>query len=181
MKRLAMTMGAMILASELMTMPRQQDIEEISVANLSSLLPVEHILCKAPRKKVREFTYEEAQALMRTAVAEAGNQGVWGMILVMAVILNRVAGEEWPDNILDVINQDGQFKTIENGTYYEVEISLDAHEALAYIEKGGLFDTEIIGFEATSDGKVLEKYFHYAYTVGGHDFYVRKPEGANEM
>lgn len=178
MNRLSILLSATLLASSLIPMPGQQDVEELSVL---TNLPVEQLQCNVLRRKVREFSLAEAQALMTIADAEAGNQGIIGRILVMAVVLNRVAGEEWPDNIIDVINQDGQVQPISDGRYYEVKISREAHLALAYIEKGYPIDTEIIGFEATSNDKVLEKYFKYAYTVGGHDFYVRKPEVANEM
>lgn len=124
----------------------------------------------------REYTYEEAQELMRIAQAEAGNQGIDGMMLVMMVVLNRVEDTAFPDTIHDVIFQQGQFQPIADGRYWEVEISTDAHLALAEIEKGTPFDSRIVAFEITSNGKSLERYFKYAYTVGGHDFYFAKGE-----
>lgn len=128
-----------------------------------------------PLYDAREFTYDEAQMLMRIAQAEAGNQGVEGMKLVMMVVLNRVASDHFPDTIEGVIFQDNQFQPVSDGRYYEVEISTEAHLALADIETGKPIDTSIIGFEVSTN-KSLEKYFDYAYTYGDHDFYTEKGE-----
>ena len=122
----------------------------------------------------REFTQSDAQLLMRIAEAEAGNQGREGMKLIIECILNRVHSEQFPDTISEVVHQSGQFETVSNGKYLEVEISPTAHLALADIEKGEEFDEKIIGFETVSNGKALEKYFDYAYTIGDHDFYYAK-------
>ena len=123
--------------------------------------------------KPREFTQEEAQMLMKIAQAEAGNQGIKGMMLVMAVILNRVADPAFPNSIKEVIFQPHQFQPVSDGRYDDVELSEDVHLALAEIEKGTPIDTEIIGFEV-ADSNALDCYFEYAYTVGGHKFYKRK-------
>ena len=134
------------------------------------------IIITGARHEAREFSYEDAQMLMRIAEAEAGNQGVEGMGLVMAVVLNRVKDEDFPGTIKDVIFQPRHFSSVSTGSYYKVKISPEAHEALADIEMGIPYDTSIIGFEATYNGRSLEKWFQYAYTIGGHDFYVKKGE-----
>lgn len=140
--------------------------------------PVEQVLHSEPirpRFTPREFTYEEAQMLMRIAEAEAGNQGVEGMKMVMAVILNRVQNEDYPDTIEEVIFQPHQFQPTKDGRYYSVDISSEAHIALAEIETGEPIDEEVIAFEIASN-KSLERYFTYAYTVGDHNFYTKKGE-----
>lgn len=125
---------------------------------------------------VREFDQADAELLLKIAQAEAGNQGIEGMELIMEVIINRANSETFPSTISDVIFQSGQFETVTNGTYKTVEVSPEAHLALAEIEKGITFDEKIIGFETTVNGKALEKYFDYAYTIGDHDFYYEKKE-----
>lgn len=134
------------------------------------------IIATGARHEVREFSYDDAQMLMRIAEAEAGNQGVEGMGLVMAVVLNRVKDEDFPGTIKDVIFQPRHFSSVSTGSYYKVKISPEAHEALADIEMGIPYDTSIVGFEAVYNGRSLEKWFRYAYTIGGHDFYVKKGE-----
>ena len=131
-----------------------------------------------PQREVREFSYEDAQLLMRIAQAEAGNQGVEGMELVMAVVLNRAASDEFPDTIEKVIFQNNQFQPVTDGRFYKVELSREAHLALADIEAGAILDEDIVAFEITSNNRSLETYFDYSYTVGGHDFYVSKNKNA---
>lgn len=150
-------------------------------------IPVETVQIPEPYKLVlhydpipalytpREFTIAEAQMLMRIAQAEAGNQGVEGMMLIMAVVLNRVKDPDFPSTIQGVVFQKGHFSTVSNGSYDRVELSPEVHIALAQIEMGMPIDEEIIAFES-ADSNELDKWFTYAYTVGNHKFYVKKGE-----
>lgn len=118
-----------------------------------------------------EVSYEDAQCLMKIAEAEAGNQSVEGMALVMKTILNRVEDEDFPDTVYGVISQPGQFETYVSGQYGIAEPSEKAHLALAEIEAGLFDDDTVIAFEVAGN-RVLDKYFFYAFTLGGHDFYT---------
>ena len=125
--------------------------------------------------EVREFTYEDAQLLLKITAAEAGNQSLEGQIAVMTVILNRTYSDNpmWPDSIREVIYQAHQFSTVSNGTIETVEIGPTTHQALAEIEKGIPLDTEIVAFETVGRGS-LTRYFDSAYTIGDHQFYKLK-------
>ena len=129
----------------------------------------------APKYETREFTYDEAQMLMRIAQAEAGNQGIEGMKLIMEVVLNRKNKDGYPGSIEGVIFQPHQFQPVSDGRYYSVELSPEVHLALSEIEQGLPIDENIVAFEITSSNS-LERYFKYAYTVGDHNFYVEKGE-----
>ena len=120
-----------------------------------------------------EVSYEDAQALMKIAQAEAGNQGVDGMALVMKVILNRVEDDDFPDTVYEVISQKGQFESYKNGMYDKAVPSVECHLALAEIEMGSFSDNTIIAFEVAGS-RSLDKYFMFAFTYGGHDFYTEK-------
>ena len=120
-----------------------------------------------------EVSYEDAQALMHIAQAEAGNQGIDGMALVMQVVLNRVADEDYPDTVYDVIAQKGQFDSFRNGAYAKAEPSAECHLALAEIEAGQFVNHTIIAFEVTGS-RSLDRYFRYAFTYRDHDFYTEK-------
>lgn len=119
-----------------------------------------------------EFTLAEADLLMRVAEAEAGNQGSDGMWLVMSVVFNRVQDPAYPSCITDVIYQPHQFSTVSNGSINRVEISADAHEALARLEMGNVAP-HVIGFETTASDE-LDKYFTEVFTHRDHKFYVAK-------
>ena len=61
-----------------------------------------------------EITYDEAQMLMKLAMAEAESDGVVGRAMVMAVVLNRVEDDRFPDSIEGVIFQEHQFSYMVN-------------------------------------------------------------------
>lgn len=120
-----------------------------------------------------EVTYEDAQCLMKIAQAEAGNQGVDGMALVMQTVLNRVEDDDFPNTVYEVISQKGQFQSYANGTYVKAIPCVDCHLALAEVEMGMFSDDTVIAFEVAGT-RSLDKYFMYAFTLGDHDFYTEK-------
>ena len=125
-----------------------------------------------PDNSVIEIEYSDAQWLLKTAQAEAGNQGITGQWLVMCVILNRVDSEDFPDTVYEVISQPGQFSTYASGAIDKAEPTSDTHYALAYLEQGNKAE-QIIAFE-NSKYNSLEKYFWRAFTVRDHTFYTVK-------
>lgn len=124
------------------------------------------------KREVIELTYEEAQLLMKIAQAEAGNQGEEGMWLVMSVIINRKNDEAFPDTVKEVAYQKNCFATVTTGKINKVELSLEAHTALARIEKGEV-KPDIVGFENKSNNS-LERYFDFEFTYLDHNFYTYK-------
>ena len=64
-----------------------------------------------------EIYLGELEELAQLVQAEAGNQSFEGKCLVVDCVLNRVEDPAFPDNIHDVIFQDGQFSVITNGAY----------------------------------------------------------------
>lgn len=121
-----------------------------------------------------QITYQDAQILMRIAQTEAGNQGVQGMYLVMQTVWNRVQSPIYPDSVWEVVTQPCQFEPITNGTYYTVEITPEAHEALAMFEKNLDADKEIIAFESVHNNASLKRYYDTSFTYLGHTFYKQK-------
>jgi len=121
-----------------------------------------------------QVSYDDARRLMMIAEAEAGDQGIEGMLKVMEVVINRVDSKDYPDSIKEVIEQPYQFQPVTEGKYYITTPSVNAHLALAELEKNKNPDKDIIAFETVENSKTLEQYFDYAYTFRGHDFYVAK-------
>lgn len=121
-----------------------------------------------------KISYPDAQLLMMLMSAEGLNQGIGGMVKIGNVVLNRVKSPDFPNTIQDVIYQSGQFECVTNGSIYNAQITPEVRQALCEIEKNKSNDTEIIAFETTVNGRVLQKYFHYLYTDGEHDFYIQK-------
>lgn len=116
------------------------------------------------------ITYDEAQMLMKIAMAEAEADGVEGKAMVMAVVLNRVKDDRFPDTIEEVIMQEKQFSPIADGRYYEAEPDVECHLALADIERGEYDTVDALYFENASDSW-QSKNCEYIGTVGHHRFY----------
>ncbi len=118
------------------------------------------------------MTKEEQELLMKLAYAEAGNQGVEGMWLVMSVVINRKNSPDYPNSIVGVIYQKNQFATVKNGALDKAIITDNCREALLRILSGDV-KPDIIGFETTKS-KVLDKWFQASFEHKNHRFYVAK-------
>lgn len=130
-------------------------------------------LVKESQAKTNEdsgITFEDAQMLMKIAMAEAESDGIEGKAMVMAVVLNRVNDERFPDNIEDVIFQDKQFSPVKDGRYEKAEPDIECHLALAEIEKGNYSDVVALYFENASNSWQARN-CTYIGTVGHHRFY----------
>lgn len=127
------------------------------------------------RKDDTGITYNEAQMLMKIAQAEAEIDGVEGMAMIMAVVLNRVKDPRFPNDIEGVIFQKYkgkyQFSPLEDGRYYNIVPTNECHLALADIEMGKYNHIEAIYFENAGDDCWQAKNCEYLYTVGHHRFY----------
>lgn len=111
-----------------------------------------------------ELEYDELEYLAACVEAEAGTQGMMGKRLVVDVILNRVDDSRFPDNITDVINAQGQFQVVSNGSINKVDITQETFEAIE-LELKHRTDSEILYFRNKHYGtgkpcyKVNEHYF----------------------
>lgn len=60
---------------------------------------------------VIDLSESDMVMLQKIAIAEANNIGSQGMSYVMQTVINRVDNDDFPDNIKEVIEQEGQFST----------------------------------------------------------------------
>lgn len=121
-----------------------------------------------------QISQDDAVRLMKISESEAGTEGVHGRYLVMRVIINRLYSDEYPDTIEEIITQPHQFESYQNGSYDTAEPTVEAHLALAELEKNLDPDEDIIAFEAIWNKNSLLRYFDAAYDYMGHQFYVAK-------
>ena len=138
---------------------------QIIMDNLVKETQVEH------RQGDLGITYEEAQMLMKIAMAEAESDGVDGKAMVMAVILNRVNDDRFPDYIEGVIFQEGQFTPITDGRYKRAVPDVECNLALAEIEMGNYDDVDALYFENAKESWQAKNCI-YLGTVGQHKFYT---------
>lgn len=148
------------------------EIEKPKFEAIDAQIIMDNLVTESQVETKEDFciTYDEAQMLMKIAMAEAEGDGIEGKAMVMAVVLNRVNDERFPDNIEDVIFQDKQFSPVKDGRYEEAEPDVECHLALAEIEKGNYSDVEALYFENASDSWQARN-CKYLYKVGHHRFY----------
>lgn len=96
-----------------------------------------------------EFTEEEIEYMERCVEAEAGDQGIIGKCLVVDVILNRVESDQFPNNIIDVINQEGQFAVVSCGSINTVSVT-DETRVVVAVELYKRIDHEILYFKTNN-------------------------------
>ena len=86
---------------------------------------------KYNEKFTKKVTDKEYEILCRIVQAEAGDQDIYGRILVANVILNRVNYEkEFANDIEGVVFEKKQFSPISNGSYYRVVVDDVTKEAV---------------------------------------------------
>lgn len=131
------------------------------------------------RQTVTEIDEATLDLLARLAQAEAGVDGFEGMLAVAAVVLNRVASEEFPNSIRDVIYQTNQFEAVLRGTVDEMEASAEAlravREALAGADPTGgalYFRNPDIATSSWFELRVQSGELIPVKRIGGHEFYV---------
>lgn len=123
--------------------------------------------------KCLELTVEDATLLMQIARAEGG-ESEEGQLWVMAAIMNRVASDEFPDSIYEVVSQENptQFEVFMNGSYKKVELNSNSHMALAELEMGYNPTLGAVYFESNSNSShSWHKTKNFIKEVEGNLFY----------
>lgn len=128
------------------------------------------LIKKKNRSYIKDYSSEEIAILERIVEAEATGEDIYGKILVANVVLNRVLSDDFPDTIKRVVFKKGQFQPIQDGRYYDVEITDSTREAVKrVIEKGEDYSGGALYFR--SDDVEKWRDFRELFTYGGHTFY----------
>lgn len=113
-----------------------------------------------------EMYFDSLELLAICVEAEAGNQDLKGKRLVVDVILNRVDSDLFPDDIVSVISQMGQFSSFTNGGMESViEPSEETFDAVR-LELDARLDSKILFFTAGYYNTSCQP----AYKYGDHYF-----------
>lgn len=116
---------------------------------------------------------EDAEMLMKIAMAEAEGESVEGKALVMLVVLNRVQSDQFPDSIEETIFQKNQFSPVaEGGRYWTTEPNEECAEALALVESGWDESGGALYFESTGLDGWHSRNLQFLFEFGGHKFYL---------
>jgi len=96
---------------------------------------------------IDSLTDEEMRVLKNITWAEANNQSIKGQRAVIEVIFNRMLSDEWPDTLIGVLSQKGQFATWKHRNRVTPDKNQDAALALVYAEAPVLPDTSYVYFD----------------------------------
>lgn len=127
-----------------------------------------------------EISEEDYQILLRIVEAEAGGEDTEGKMLVAGVVLNRVASEDFPDSVKEVVfqrsNGTAQFSPVYSGRYDRVRISEDTVEAVERVLCGEDLTEGALYFAArkyadTTKMCWFDEHLTYLFTHGGHEFF----------
>ncbi len=128
------------------------------------------------KREPREVTEEEYNILLHIAAAEAGGCDIYGRILVVNVILNRVDTKGFPDTIEEVVFQKNQFSPATKGTLWSVNVSDKTKEAVDRALAGEDYSCGALFFAARkrlseSTMSRFDTKYEKLFEHDGHDFY----------
>ena len=118
---------------------------------------------------IKEMDYwGELELLAAVVEAEAGNQDMTGKRLVVDVVLNRVDSPLFPNTIMEVLEQPGQFSTMWNGAVEDAgwHMQEDDYTAVMMEVTGVRLDYDIYNFTAGEYNASCKP----AYIHGDHFF-----------
>ncbi len=119
---------------------------------------------------------DEVYWLSKIIRAEAGGESLIGQIAVGDVILNRVKSSLYPSTIYGVIfdtRYGVQFSPILDGSIYKDPTFTSTLAAKICLEGASLSDNALFFLNPrTAASSWIVKSCEYAYTIGGHDFYL---------
>lgn len=127
----------------------------------------------------KTYTEEELNILYRIVEAEATGEDLVGKILVANVILNRIAYEEFPETVKEVVFQkvNGiyQFSPIKDKRYYTVSVTEETKEAVLRAVSGEDYSRGALFFMSrrrTKKAKWFDDNLTCLFSHGNHEFFT---------
>ncbi|MCH5274325.1 MAG: cell wall hydrolase [Lachnospiraceae bacterium] len=136
--------------------------------------------CLLQEPEVIILSQEDYEVLLRIVEAEAGGEDTEGKMMVAGVVLNRVANENFPDTVKDVVfqreNGTAQFSPVYSGRYDRVVVSEDTIEAVNRVlagedlSEGALFFVSR-RYAASNKVRWFDEHLTFLFSHGGHEFF----------
>lgn len=137
----------------------------------------------ASSNKAITVSQEEVKMLERIVEAEASGEDLVGKVLIANVIFNRIADEDFPDTVENVIFQqkdgDYQFSPVASDRYWSVHISDETEKAVLKALNGDDYSEGALYFIArkrtsTANARWFDRNLDWLFKHGGHEFYKNK-------
>ena len=136
------------------------EISEVSEGEL----PPEELVSSNASVSIADYL-----ALCQIVEAEAQSEDTYGKRLVANVVLNRLNSSRYPDEIENVILDEGQFKPVGTGVYYKTVPTEEAKYAVMTALNGEDDSQNALFFQRSASSYWGEKTYLFRY--GSHSFY----------
>lgn len=160
------------------------DAEEAFFSKLDGDIPSQLSVKYNAGYAALELSAEQLTVLETIVEAEAGDEDVYGKILVANVVLNRVLGDEFPDTVKAVVFQNNgktyQFSPVrKGGRYYTVKVSQHTKVAVARALEGEDYSDGALYFFArrytsAKKAKWFDTSLRKIVEYGCHEFFGNK-------
>lgn len=104
--------------------------------DLQEAIPTK-VVKKKKVKKQSIYTNEEISYLERLVEAEATGGDAEAKRNVASVVINRVKSKDFPNKIIEVINQKSQFSPTSDGRIWSVTVTDETRAAVKYVLQNG--------------------------------------------
>ena len=114
-----------------------------------------------PSEPTQTYSDEDLYWLSRVVFAEAGCDWFpdWVQRDVASVVLNRVADSRYPDTIIDVIFDPGQYSCVDSGSIYNTPTQKVVENCRWVLENGSTLPVSVIGQSAYAWGPIYKSYY----------------------
>lgn len=174
-----LTTPAFKMSMEIALAPEvQTSYERMSETVSSGQRVIDYCLLQGPELML--LSAEDYEVLLRIVEAEAGGEDTEGKMMVAGVVLNRVANENFPDTVKDVVfqreNGTAQFSPAYSGRYDRVVVSEDTIEAVNRVlagedlSEGALFFVSR-RYAASNKVRWFDEHLTFLFSHGGHEFF----------
>lgn len=116
------------------------------------------------------ISYEDAQVMLKAAMAEGEGEGIDGKARIMKVIYNRMKSKRHPNTAKGVVFEKGQFSCVKDGRYKKAVPDYECHLALADLESGLYSDFDALFFE-NKKNSWQSRHRTFICKAGRHRFY----------
>lgn len=141
--------------------------------NRREIGPYDTILTKIGDSTLHSNIFEEdrlgdMELLVHLVQAEAGNQDLIGMRLVVSTVLNRLKSEKFPNSIYEIVYQKGQFEVVQNGMLDKVawDLTDQAFEAVRLEFEEGQINNQILYFSTKPHNFIPNHFKHQDHWFG---------------
>lgn len=118
-----------------------------------------------------EIDQESAVLLMKVSELEHGDGSVEAQANDMVAIYNRISNEDFPDNIRDIVFQEGQFTTVKKKSFSTLVPDVNSHLALAMLESGKIKHNALYFESVNVKDSWMSRHREVAFEFEGHRYY----------